>query len=383
MAVRGFLPLQSNFSGMRLYFCLILSVILAGFSSCKKTGQQQPENKPLNIIVMIGDGMGLSQISSLYYAGNDTPSFTFFPVVGLINTSSASHKITDSGAGGTAFSIGERTYNGAIGVGTDSLPRKNLVEILSEKAYLTGLVATSSITHATPAAFYAHVRNRSMEEEIALQLIHSDIDFFAGSGIKFFNQRNDRINLFDTFPKYGFLVDTQSLKANIQYDINKKYGFLLYARSMPKATEKRGDFLPNATKAAIKYLSASEHGFFLMVEGSQIDWAGHDNDADYLIAEILDFNKAIKVALDFAEKDGNTLVVVLADHETGGFSLPSSAGYEDEESDYNSIKPTFSSKGHTASLIPVFAFGKGAENFGGIYQNKDIFYKILQSAGLK
>jgi len=366
---------------------IVFIIFVSGFmffTSCQNPVSKKTEHsKKLNIIVLIGDGMGLSQLSSVYYYGTDASAFDRFKSIGFINTTSASHKITDSGAGGTAFSIGKRTYNGAIGVGTDSMPAKNIVEILSERGYMTGIIATSSITHATPAAFYAHVKNRELHDDIALQLVHSAVDFFAGSGIRYFNQRNDKLNLFDTFPKYGFIVDTNSLKTNIHFDINKKYGFLLYAKSMPKATENRGDFLPNATKEAIKYLSMSEKGFFLMVEGSQIDWGGHDNDADYLIAEVLDFNKAVNAALDYAEKDGNTLVIVLADHETGGFNLSSKASDEENEDDYNTIIPSFATKGHSASLIPVFAYGPGAENFAGIYKNFEIFEKILNGNKIK
>lgn len=367
---------------MKTLYCVIFvfSILLSG-CSCRHS-EKTKKTAPLNIVLLIGDGMGLQQISSVYYYGNDTPSFSLFPVVGIINTSSATHKITDSGAGGTAFSTGRRTYNGAIGVGTDSIPLKNIVEILSERGYKTGLVATSSITHATPAVFYAHVKSRKLEEDIAIQLIRSEIDFFAGSGIAFFNQRKDGLNLFDTFPSYNFIVDTMSLKHPENFDQNKKYGYLFYARKMPKATEKRGEFLSDASVSALNYLKKSPEGFFLMIEGSQIDWACHDNNTDDLIAEMLDFDRTIKKVLDFAKKDGNTLVIVLADHETGGYSLSSKASYTENENDYNLLSPSFSTKGHSASMVPVFAFGPGCELFSGVYNNTDVFYKILKSAGI-
>jgi len=143
-------------------------------------------------------------------------------------------------------------------------------------------------------------------------------------------------------------------------------------------TEGRGDFLPSATTLAIEQLSHNENGFFLMVEGSQIDWAGHDNDNEYMIAEMLDFEKTIEVALDFAEKDGNTLVVVTADHETGGFTLSASHDRQTGGEDYREIEPSYATGGHSATLIPVFAFGPGSEEFNGIYQNTDLFKKMVK-----
>ena len=153
-----------------------------------------------------------------------------------------------------------------------------------------------------------------------------------------------------------------------------KYGFLLAQESMPRMLEGRGDFLPNATQLALDYFSKSEERFFLMIEGSQVDWGGHANDEDYLVSELIDFDNAIGKALDFAEKDGNTLVIVTADHETGGFTLAPNEG------DYDDIKGVFSTNGHSATLIPVFAYGPGAELFGGIYENTGFFYKMLEAA---
>jgi alkaline phosphatase len=146
---------------------------------------------------------------------------------------------------------------------------------------------------------------------------------------------------------------------------------------MPKMSEGRGDFLPEATAMAIDFLSEDKDGFFLMVEGSQIDWGGHANDGDYIIEEVKDFDKAIDAALDFAEKDGNTLVIVTADHETGGMSL--SAAEVRMQRTYEHINPTFSTGGHSATLIPVYAYGPGAAKFMGIYQNNDIFGLMLQA----
>ena len=141
-------------------------------------------------------------------------------------------------------------------------------------------------------------------------------------------------------------------------------------------TEGRGDFLPDATSLAIEQLSQGQKSFFLMVEGSQIDWGGHANNVEYVVTETLDFEKAVAAALDFAKKDGNTLVVVTADHETGGFTLSASKNEETGSSDYSEIGPTFATTFHSATLIPVFAYGPGAENFKGMYENTEIFHKM-------
>ncbi|MDH5598747.1 MAG: alkaline phosphatase, partial [Cyclobacteriaceae bacterium] len=163
-----------------------------------------------------------------------------------------------------------------------------------------------------------------------------------------------------------------------------RYAYFLAPDGMPRMLDGRGDFLPDATNQALKYLSQNEKGFFLMVEGSQIDWGGHANDSEYLTTEMLDFQKAIKVALEFAEKEGNTLVIVTADHETGGFTLSSTPTQMEGGmvgSDYDKITPTFSTSGHSATLIPVFSFGPGSEDFGGVYENTKIFDKMRKATG--
>ncbi len=336
------------------------------------------DDPPKNVILLIGDGMGLAQLSTAFFYQDKPSNFTRFPIVGLIKTSSSSDKITDSAAGATAFSAGVSTYNGAIGVDPDEKPVPTLVELLSEEGLSTGLVATSSITHATPAAFYAHVKSRNMQDEIAAQLLTSGVDFFAGGGTKFFVNRADHINYYDSAATHGFTMDTTQLSASAKLSPDKKYGYLLAPDGMPRMLDKRGSFLPDATHRAVDYLSQHDNGFFLMVEGSQIDWGGHANDAQYIITEVLDFDQTLGEALDFAEKDGNTLVVVTADHETGGFALSASGEQAGSESNYNELNGTFSTGGHTATLIPVFAYGPGAEVFSGIYKNTEIFHKIMR-----
>lgn len=363
----------------RLYIpALLLSFVLFATScvslqvSENKIETHSENQKPKNIILLIGDGMGLSQVSAANFYKDGKPNFDRFSTIGLSKTSSFSDLVTDSAAGATVFSAGVKTYNGAIGVDRDTIPVPTIVEQLSKDGFSTGIVATSSIQHATPAAFYAHVKHRRLYEEITEFAPNSGVDFFAGGGLQYFTERKDQRNLLDDMKANGYTVITDNLpKKNVE----GKELILLAKDGMPKMNEGRGDFLPEATKLALEKLSKNEKGFFLMVEGSQIDWGGHNNDAEYLIEELLDFDKTIGVALDFAAQNGETLVIVTADHETGGFTLSTDGG------DYNKIKPTFSTTGHSGTMVPVFAEGSGAFLFNGIYESNEIYFKMMEALG--
>jgi alkaline phosphatase len=351
------------------------------FACQQKTVENKEENKAENVILLISDGTGLSQISSAFYFKDSSPNYARFENIGLINTSSSREDVTDSAAGATAFACGEKTYNGAIGVADDSTSIKNLVEIVSLKNIKTGMVATSSITHATPASFYAHTRSRGNTEEIALHLAESEVDFFAGGGLEFFNNREDGRNLLNEMVEKKFMIDSIALGNLSKIQNEEKVGYLLAKNAMPKVEEGRGDFLVKATDLGIQFLGKGDSNFFMMVEGSQVDWGGHANDGAYLVSEMIDFDDALGKALDFAEKDGNTLVIVTSDHETGGFTLAAKKKQREdgsEYSDYSEIGMTFSTGGHSATLIPVFAYGPGSEAFRGVYQNNNIFDKILE-----
>ena len=373
---------------MKSIFLNILSVIILALclSSCITTQVTEVKSveektvsslhkKPKNIILMIGDGLGLSAVSaSLFYQENPS-NFERFTTVGLIKTSSSSELITDSASGATAFACGIKTYNGAIGVNKDTLAVETIVEHLNKRNIATGIISTSSIVHATPASFYAHSKYRRLYEEIATFLPTSGMDFIAGGGLGFFNKRKDKKDYLGELRANSYKVDTIALPSMIPEissdGAETKHAFLLAPNGMPTMIEGRGDFLPDATKLALQTMTANEEGFFLMIEGSQIDWGGHNNNAEYLISELLDFDKTIGVALDFAIRDGETLVIVTADHETGGFTLAA------DGSDYNKIKPTFSTGGHSATMIPVFAEGPGAMLFGGLYENTKIYHKMM------
>ena len=371
------------------YKSIIFIILLITLISCKSqmiTEEVKPKAK--NVILLIADGTGLSQVSSAFYFKKTRPNYARFKSIGLIKTSSAKEDITDSAAGATAFSSGEKTYNGAVGVAIDSTKLKTLVEIVSPQNVKTGLISTSAIQHATPASFYAHVLNRGLYEDIALDLVASDIDFLAGGGRQFFNKRKDGKNLLEELKVKGFEIDTTALGDFSQIKKHSKMAYLLANNHMNAVAKGRGDFLPKATELGIEFLNkdAAKSGFFMMIEGSQVDWGGHSNDADYLISELIDFDDAVGNALDFAEKDGNTLVIVTADHETGGFTLastPKKRGDGTTYSDFKEITGTFSTTGHSATLIPVFAYGPGSEVFSGIYENTEIFHKIFEVTNWK
>lgn len=348
---------------IRIFACLTICT----FSFASAISQNT--NKPKNIILLVGDGMGLSEISSSLYFNDKPSNFLRFNTVGLSMTSSSKELITDSSAGATAFASGIKTYNGAVGVDLKMTPAETIVEHVSKTDIATGLVVTSSVVHATPAAFYAHQESRRMYEEIAADLVTSDIDFFAGGGLQYFQNRKDSLDLVKQLEDNFFEVHTEKLPTKIS---EKKQAILLAPNGMPKMSEKRGNFLINATMLAIGQLSKNKNGFFLMVEGSQIDWGGHDNDAEYLINEMIDFDKTIGAVLDFAKNNGETLVIVTADHETGGFTLSA------DGINYNKIIASFSTTGHSATMVPVFAQGPSEELFDGVYQNTKIFTIMKQ-----
>lgn len=369
---------------------ILIPCIALCMLSCKQTTSDSKLNTksktPKNVILLISDGTGLSQISSAFYYKESVPNYTRFNHIGLINTSSSKEDVTDSAAGATAFACGIKSYNGAIGVNDNKSKVENIVEIISAKNIKTGVIATCSITHATPASFYAHVENRGQEDDIAQHLTESEIDFFAGGGLNYFTKRKDQQNLLNTLQTKDFTINTERLSSFSEIKSEKKVGFILAEHELPRMNDGRGNFLSDATELGIQFLDKENSGFFLMSEGSQIDWGGHANDAEYLISELIDFDNTIGKVLDFAEKDGNTLVIVTSDHETGGFTLASKKKKREdgsEYSDYSEIDPTFSTGGHSASLIPVFAYGPGSQEFIGVYENNDIFNKIMKVTNWK
>ena len=329
--------------------------------------------KPKNIIFMVGDGMGVSQIYAGLTANKGSLNLEAFKHIGFCKTNSGSDYITDSAAGATAFSIGKKTYNGAIGVDADTIPRETILETAARYGLSTGLVSTSQITHATPASFIAHQPSRHMYEDIAADFLKTDIEVFIGGGKDDFVDREDGKDLTADLKAKGYEVcfDIDA----VEKSESGRLAGLLAPVGMPKVMESRGDMLVKSSEKAISILQQEEKGFFLMIEGSQIDWGGHANDAEYVITEMLDFDKTIGEVLKWAEQDGETLVVVTSDHETGGLSID---GGNIEE---GKVEANFSSTHHTSVMVPVFAYGPGAEEFMGIYHNTEIYGKFMSLYG--
>lgn len=330
---------------------------------------------PKNVIFLIGDGMGLAQTHAGMVKNKEPLAIESLKHIGLVKTYSASHFTTDSGAGGTALASGVKTKNGMIGMNPDSVAVESILHLSEKNNLATGIVSACGVTHATPASFVAHQINRNMYEAIAADFLKVDIDVFIGGGKKHFAERtSDDRNLISELKDNKYqIVESMSELKKVR---SGKVAGLLY-EDHPPAMPERGDFLPEATKVAIQLLNKNRKGFFLMVEGSQIDWAGHGNDAERIANEVIDFDKAVKVALDFAKEDGNTLVVITADHETGGLTLP---GGNLQKGEFQAL---FSTKGHSGILVPVYAYGPGAEVFTGFMENTVFKSKFAELLRLK
>ena len=330
----------------------------------------QEKSKPQNIIILIGDGMGTSQVSASVLS-MDNDAFRKFPVTGFSVTCSKNELITESGAGATAIATGYRTNNRYLSLDpVTNKPITTIFEIAEKMGKSTGVVVTSSVTDATPAAFLSHIDERKKENEIAQQFSKTDVDVVIGGGLKFFRGREDKINLTDTLKKrgYNFFPAFKDLSSDKS---GKNFYALFDSVGLPHA-DKRNYSLSQLTKIALENVKKNKKGFVLMVEGSQIDWAGHANDQQYLLSELKDFDGAINTALEFAEKDGNTLVVVTADHETGGMSIVSG------NRNGSDLKLAFTVGDHTAAMVGVFAKGPGQELFTGINDNYMIGRKLIK-----
>ncbi len=324
--------------------------------------------KPKNVIMMIGDGMGVAQVFAGLTANGGHLFLDNFKHIGFSKTQSADNYITDSAAGGTALSSGIKTYNGAIAVGPDTVPVKTILEMAEEKGLSTGLVSTSAITHATPASYIAHQGSRGSYEDIAADFLKTDIDVFIGGGYNHFAVRKDKRDLTKDLQQKGYTV-LRNMDEIAQVKSGKLAG--LTADTHNDIATKRKMSLPLSTETALNILGQNKKGFFAMVEGSQIDWGGHQNDTRYIVMEMLDFDQAIGKALEFAAKNGETLIVVTADHETGGFTLTGG------DMQTGMVKGAFTTGEHTAVMVPVFAYGPGAENFNGIMENTEVAKRIM------
>jgi alkaline phosphatase len=371
----------------------LILVVLTFTGICRaKTTLNYPDGKEniKNIIFCIGDGMGLGQttLARMKTAGPDGMlCIERMPVIGLVRTHSANALRTDSAAAGTALASGVKTNNKMLGMTADGKKYQTILEAAKAKGMRTGLVATSAITHATPASFGAHVESRRMENEIAEQLIANKIHVLLGGGRQHFlpksdahSKRNDKTDLIKQAKKAGYcyVQNAEELK-------NARGPYLLgLFQTGPLTTRPPEPTLAELTEKAIEVLDRKDKkplnknkGFFLMVEGSQIDGACHDNDVDNTVRQVLCFDEAVKSAIEFALKDGQTLVVATADHETGGLTINGGSLKGDN------LDVHWSTKGHSCLPVPLYAFGPNADMFSGVYDNTEVPKKFAQLLGIK
>jgi alkaline phosphatase len=289
--------------------------------------------------------------------------------VGLSITTASGNYITDSAAGATAISTGKKTNNRYIGVDSVGKQLTSIVELLEQRGFHTAIASNGDITDATPASFYAHQIDRGMSEAIARDFVSSNVDILIGGGRKAFLERSDSTNLFTELQRKGYAV-SDNLSS---LDTTSRLRFVIIDNAAGlRKSDGRGDFLTRAFKKSVEASMKSSNPFFVMLEGAQVDWGGHENDLPYLATELLDFDALVGEAVKFADANKETLVIVTADHETGGLSLTGG------DIANGSVTGSFSTGGHTAIPVPVFAFGPGAGNFTGVYSNTEIYHKIVQ-----
>lgn len=308
------------------YLCLLLLVHV-----CVYAGQAK------YVFFFIGDGMGVNQVNTteMYLAarqgrvGTEKLVFGSFPAAGIATSFSASNPITDSAAGGTALATGSKTYNGAVGVDVDKQPLQSIASRAKASGKKVAVLTTVGINHATPAAFYGHQPDRNMYDEIAAELPASGFDFFAGSGILRSAGKDNAASLEPMIEKGGYTIAHGMDEYEEKADGADKMLLVQKAgadcSALPYAVDRRqGDMtLAEMTECAVRFLTKEHNkGFFLMAEGGKIDWACHNNDLATVVNEVIDFDNAVKVAYEFYRKHPKeTLIVISADHETGGLGM--------------------------------------------------------------
>lgn len=359
---------------IRWRLALAVAVLIVLASSCLAV------EAPRNVILLIGDGMGVGAVTAGRIASPegklilDTMQYT-----GFVKTCPAVGLVTDSAAAGTALATGVKTKNGIISMTPDGKRLDTILEIARAMGKTTGIVSTKFITDATPAVFVAHADSRAKNEEIAVQMLSSRANVMFGGGRRYFlpksagGARSDDRNLLDEASKKGYDV-FETAEAMAKSTSDRMLG--LFADNV-MLTERPEPTLAEMTDKAISTLSRNRNGFFLMSEGGKIDSHGHGNNAEGMIKEMLAFDEAVGKALEFARKDGRTLVVVTADHETGGAAVrdPDKAGLK--------LTVGWVSSGHSANIVPLYAFGPGAAHFTGTRDNTEVPRMIAQLWGRK
>jgi alkaline phosphatase len=348
-------------------------------------------NNVKNVILLIGDGMGPGIIASARAKAASPGGLLYmerFPVIGIQKNYSANALITDSAAAATALAAGRKTNNQMVGITPDGTKLKTILEAARDNGFKTGLVVTSTITHATPACFASHISNRDDEPEIAGQLIANKVNVLFGGGRQFFlpknapgSKRPDNKNLIKQAEDLGYLYiqDANGLKfAKGKYILGLfQLKHLTTQQPEPSLAELTGKAIEVLNEPEKESFVDRDKGFFLMVEGSQIDFAAHLDNLNHTIRQTLLFDRAVKMAVDFALKDKHTLVIVTADHDTGGLTITGG------DLTGKHLKVKWTSLDHTGLPIIVYAFGPAAQTFSGTYDNTDIPKKIAYLLGIK
>lgn len=330
---------------------------------------QAPKGKKVkNVILMIGDGMSLMHVYTAWAANRGKLWLENAQATGLSKTWAVNKLVTDSGSGGTSLATGVKTVYHAVGVDPEGKPLTSLVDVAKELGKDAGMAVTCRLWDATPCDFCCHNIDRDKEEELVGDYPTSGVDFVFGGGAQKFTNRKDGRDIFKELQKKGYHI-SRTLDDFFAYDKNSRIFAVPYDKDTPLPDE-RGDLLARASMKGISLMNQNKNGFFMMIEGSQLDDYGHFNQLDLLMKETLDFDQTVGEVMKWAAKDGETLVVVTADHETGGLTLVN--GNKEE----GRVECCFSSKDHTGAMVPVYAFGPGAENFTGIFENTDVFKKI-------
>jgi len=366
--------------GRALIIVLVAALLAAtGISAQSKPAGNIPERYPLmpdaevrNVVLFIGDGMGINHLllSRLHTLGKSGwYNIERMPVTGFLRTDSED-LFTDSSAAATALATGFKTKPGMIGVLPDGTRARGLFLAAKEKGMRTGIISmTDGATGATGAAFSVHVRDRNDFAEIARQQIAAEVDLLIGPGKKWFipksiagGRRNDEINLLEQAKGKGYQIveDVASLQ-RMQGD--RVLGFL-------EEPSLHSELIVPITKKTLEVLGRGDKGFFLMIETDDTDIGGHKHDADWIVDPIKRFDKAVGVVLSFALQDKGTLVIVTADHETGGLSIvPADSGY-------STMQVAWATTHHSAQPTPLFAFGPHAILFTGMKDNTELAHVI-------
>ena len=323
-----------------------------------------------NVIIMIGDGMGLEQVSCAWVLNHGKLNFDNFPVVGLSRTWCTDALITDSGAGGTAIAAGQKTAYNHVGTAADTTDLYSVLVKARELGKKTGVAVTCHFADATPCDFCCHNEYRYNQENLIADYVDCGVDYLAGGGTDWFTsvRRTDGRNIIEEMASAGYnvaLTEEELLVAELPV-----IG-ILSPDNLPVAGE-RGDLFRNMVSRGLDLLSKGDNGFVMMIEGSCIDDWLHGNRIDLAMEELLDFDRTIGDVLEWAAADGHTLVVVTADHATGSLTL------QDGNLEEGLIGVHFASEGHNGIAVPFYAFGPGSRAFGGIRENED-FGKLIDS----